>query len=169
MQDILTKFGTNQEETPSLSAAGPYPAIVLSGLALFGLATVLTRTRVPAAAAPDRLQSGWRPIALVTVGVVLDLLLAERAGFVIASAVLFWFVARAFDPRHPVRDALFATVVSVGAYLLFGRALDLQLPAGCWRVGCDVVTAEADATSEWRTARRRQDLHRSRITNTGSP
>ena len=130
VQDILTKFGTNQEETPSLSAAGPYPAIVLSGLALFGLATVLTRTRVPAVAAPDRLQSGWRPIALVTAGVVLDLLLAERAGFVIASAVLFWFVARAFDPHHPVRDALFATVVSVGAYLLFGRALDLQLPAG---------------------------------------
>ena len=132
VQDILTKFGTRRDEAPSLSAAGPYPAIVLSGLALFGLATVLTRSRVPAVRAPEgeRLQSGWRPIALVTAGVALDLLLAERAGFVIASAVLFWFVARAFDPRHPIRDALFATVVSVGAYLLFGRALDLQLPAG---------------------------------------
>jgi putative tricarboxylic transport membrane protein len=133
VQDILTKFGTSRDEAPSLSAAGPYPAIVLSGLALFGLATVLTRSsRVQAipAAVGERLQSGWRPIALVTAGVALDLLLAERAGFVIASAVLFWFVARAFDPRHPVRDAFFAGVVSVGAYLLFGRALDLQLPAG---------------------------------------
>jgi hypothetical protein len=44
--------------------------------------------------------------------------------------VLFWFVARAFDPRHPLRDGIFAGVVSVGAYLLLGRVLDLQLPAG---------------------------------------
>jgi putative tricarboxylic transport membrane protein len=67
---------------------------------------------------------------LVTVGVLLNLLLAERAGFVLASAVLFWFVARAFDPRHPLRDGLFAAAVSSGAYLLFARVLDLQLPAG---------------------------------------
>ncbi len=144
VQDILTKFGTDQRETPSLTAAGPYPAIVLSGLVLCGLATVLARGR--AASAPTReavagastlpqAQSretaegrGWRPIALIIVGIVLNLALAERAGFIVASAGLFWFVARAFDPRHPVRDALFAVAVSVGCYLLFGRVLDLQLP-----------------------------------------
>ncbi len=60
----------------------------------------------------------------------LNLALAERAGFVIASAVLFWFAARAFDERHPARDAAFAVAVSVGAYLLFARVLQLSLPAG---------------------------------------
>ena len=61
---------------------------------------------------------------------MLNLLLAETGGFIVASAALFWFVARAFDAGHPLRDALFAVGVSVAAFLLFGRVLDLQLPAG---------------------------------------
>jgi putative tricarboxylic transport membrane protein len=44
--------------------------------------------------------------------------------------VLFWCTARAFDTRHPARDALFAVLVSAGAYLLFTRLLQLPLPAG---------------------------------------
>ena len=58
------------------------------------------------------------------------MLLVERGGFVIASTALFWATARAFDPRHPARDAIFAVAVSVGAYLLFARVLQLPLPAG---------------------------------------
>ncbi|MGH9253971.1 MAG: tripartite tricarboxylate transporter substrate-binding protein [Vicinamibacterales bacterium] len=130
VQDIVTKFGTSQGDAPSLTAAGPYPMIVLSGLALFGVATALGWSRAASRRVRERAASGWRPMALVAVGILLDLALAERAGFVIASAVLFWFVARAFDPRHPRRDALFAVAVSVGAYLLFARVLDLQLPGG---------------------------------------
>jgi putative tricarboxylic transport membrane protein len=128
VQDIITKFGTHEGSTPSLSAAGPYPIIVLSGLLLCGLATVLTWRRT--SVITDNTPRGWRPIVLVTVGVLLNLVLAERAGFVIASAILFWFVARAFDPRHPLRDGVFAAAVSAGAYLLFARVLDLQLPGG---------------------------------------
>ena len=45
VEDILTKFGTREGTTPSLTAAGPYPIIVLSGLALCGLATVLAWRR----------------------------------------------------------------------------------------------------------------------------
>jgi hypothetical protein len=44
--------------------------------------------------------------------------------------VLFWFAARAFDERHPARDAVFAVAISVSAYLLFARVLQLSLPAG---------------------------------------
>jgi hypothetical protein len=135
VHDILTKFGTDREQTPSLTSAGPYPMIVLSGLVLCCLGMVVSRSRpLPLQtqhAAAERVPadgSAWRSIGLLAVGIVLNLVLAERAGFVIASALLFWFVARAFDPRHPLRDALFAVAVSVSAYLLFGRVLDLQLP-----------------------------------------
>ncbi len=58
------------------------------------------------------------------------MLLAERAGFVIAAALLFWFIARAFDPRHPARDAAWALAVAVASFALFDYALELPLPAG---------------------------------------
>ena len=67
---------------------------------------------------------------LLAAAAALHLLLLERAGFVIAAAVLFWLGARAFDPRHPMRDGLFAVGVSVSAYLLFARVLHLSLPPG---------------------------------------
>ena len=67
---------------------------------------------------------------LVGAGILLHLLLAERAGFVIAAAVLFWCTARAFDPRRPLRDGIAAVVISLGAYVLFARVLQLSLPAG---------------------------------------
>ena len=47
-----------------------------------------------------------------------------------SAAVLFWLAARAFDPRHPVRDGLFAIGTSLCAYVLFARVLHLSLPAG---------------------------------------
>jgi putative tricarboxylic transport membrane protein len=103
---------------------------VLGGLLLFACAAVLEarRHRAKSAATPARRAGG--PIVLLAAGVILHLLIAERAGFVIATAVLFWFTARAFDDRHPWRDALIALAVSTSAYLLFARVLQLTLPAG---------------------------------------
>src|SRR5687767_14643669 len=72
VQDILTKFGTNREQTPSLTSAGPYPMIVLSGLVLCCLATVVTRSkglplqkRDAAAGTLTAEGRGWRPMVLL--------------------------------------------------------------------------------------------------------
>jgi putative tricarboxylic transport membrane protein len=73
---------------------------------------------------------GWGPAALIAAGMALDLVLMEQAGFVLASTVLFWLTARAFDRQHPGRDAVFALALSAGAYLLFVRVLNVTLPAG---------------------------------------
>jgi hypothetical protein len=43
---------------------------------------------------------------------------------------MFWLTARAFDTNHPLRDAGIALALSVAAYALFGRILQLSLPAG---------------------------------------
>ena len=72
----------------------------------------------------------WAPIGWLAAGILAYLLLAERGGFVMASAALFWFTARAFDSRRPYRDAAFSIVISVSAFLLFARVLQLSLPAG---------------------------------------
>jgi putative tricarboxylic transport membrane protein len=130
VEGILRKLGTGRSDTGASAAAGPYPLLVLAGLAVCLVAAAPGAVR--AAREPWTGVTGprWRAVAPLAAGIALDLALAERAGFVIASAVLFWFTARAFDPRHPRRDALFAIAISVGAYLLFARVLQLQLPAG---------------------------------------
>ncbi len=126
---ILRKLGTSSRESTAFASAGPYPMFVLAGLTVCLLAAAPGALR--ASHASDRgTPPRARAVVPLAVGIAFDLLLAERAGFVIASAVLFWCTARAFDTRHPVRDAVFALLVSAGAYLLFTRVLQLQLPAG---------------------------------------
>jgi putative tricarboxylic transport membrane protein len=143
VQVILREFGTGSAGDASLSSAGPYPLFVLAGLLLFGLAAGTSlftesrarRSQTPAAAAPhadaSRPAAGTAgPVLLLGLGAAAYLLLAERAGFVIASAGLFWLTARAFDSRHPLRDVGYAVGTSVCIYLLFARMLQLPLPAG---------------------------------------
>jgi putative tricarboxylic transport membrane protein len=137
VKDILRKFGTQQDET-TLASAGPYPLFVLAGLLIFGFVAIIdVRKNSVAAARADTdaaraftARELWSPIAWLAAGIIAHLLLAERGGFVIASAALFWFTARAFDQSHPLRDALYAVAMSVAAYLLFARLLQLSLPAG---------------------------------------
>lgn len=123
---ILRKLGTGRADSMPLASA-VYPMLVLAGLGIcFVLAaagTVRGRTWHSREAAPR-----WRALAPIVTGIALNLLLAERAGFVIASAGLFWFTARAFDARHPFRDAVFAAAISIGSYVLFARVLQLSLP-----------------------------------------
>jgi len=124
---ILQELGTGEND--GAASTGGYPLFVLAGLLVFGVASVVRRP--VAAAAPDAARArASEPLWLIGTGVVADVLLAERLGFVLASAILFWLTARAFDRGHPLRDGVFAFGVSVSAYLLFTRLLQLPLPAG---------------------------------------
>lgn len=139
VQAILRELGTGRGER-SFADAGPYPLFVLAGLVVFGIASVLSFRRhggpdggvliAPARWGAVARPTGrvWQPIAVLAVGILIHLTLAERAGFIVAAAALFWFTARAFDARHPLRDAVFAVAVSAGAWLLFARVLQLPLP-----------------------------------------
>jgi putative tricarboxylic transport membrane protein len=127
VRDILTKFDAGRTRD-SLTSTGPYPLIVLAGVVLCGLGAargVLRSARLAVATS-----GRFVPLASMALGIVLNVLLLERVGFVIAAAVLFWLTARTFDPRHPTRDALYALAVSIASYVLFARVLQLQLPSG---------------------------------------
>ena len=128
VRGILNSFGTADDEA-AVSSVGPYPLLVLSGVLICGVATAF-RSRRPGPPAAPREGVAVRAVLLIGAGILLHLVLVESAGFVVASTALFWFVARAFDPHHPLRDVAFAAAVSISSYLLFGRVLDLQLPAG---------------------------------------
>jgi putative tricarboxylic transport membrane protein len=125
VRSVLRELGT----ADSARAIEPYPAFVLLGLVLLGVATTLASLRARATVARER-AAGWRALGWIVAGAALYLALAERLGFVIAAALLFWFVARAFDERHPLRDGFAAVGVAVSAYALFTYALELPLPAG---------------------------------------
>ena len=125
VRNVLRKFAEGQSSGGT--APEPYPWFVIAGLLVTG-ALLVRQEMAPRAAGENAVPRA--PILLLAAAAVLHLLLVQRAGFVIAAAVLFWLAARAFDPRHPLRDSLFAVGVSVAAYVLFARVLHLSLPAG---------------------------------------
>jgi hypothetical protein len=128
VQSILAELGT---ATPGPAAGastfGRYPIFVLSGLAITVL-TFVIRSRRVVIDTPDSV--AWRALLWIFLAAVVNVALLERAGFVLASIPLFWLTARAFDARHPVRDAGFAIAMSVVAYVVFARLLRLTLPSG---------------------------------------
>jgi putative tricarboxylic transport membrane protein len=128
VREILRELGTSAS-AGGPRAVDPYAAFVLVGLAVFGAAAALS-VRRERKREPARAKLALLPLGLITAGTALHVLLAESAGFVIAAALLFWLVARAFDARHPMRDAVYALGVAAVSYVLFDYALGLPLPAG---------------------------------------
>lgn len=134
VEATLARLGTG---TPASSptAVGRYPVFVLTGLALTTalFALHLRRSRVPgvpSAGEVPGVRAPWRAVILVSVAAVIDLLLVDITGFIVASSLLFWLTARAFDPSHPIRDALVGAGFSTAAYVVFARLLQLPLPPG---------------------------------------
>jgi putative tricarboxylic transport membrane protein len=126
VRNVLGKFAAGQGNAGS--GTEPYPWLVIAGLLVTG--ALLARRAIASRAVNHGGGRPRAPVMLLAAAAVLHLLLVERAGFVPAAAVLFWLAARAFDPRHPIRDGVFALGVSLSAYVLFARALHLSLPAG---------------------------------------
>ena len=129
VQAILTRLGLGSDQT-STRTAGMYAPLVLAGLVFFVGAAALETVRSRAAQAENGAGPGWQSAALIAGGMALDLAFIEHAGFVLASAALFWLTARAFNRQHPGRDVLFALAVSTAVYVLFVKILSVPLPAG---------------------------------------
>jgi putative tricarboxylic transport membrane protein len=126
VRNVLGKFAAGQRNAGS--GPEPYPWLVMTGLLVSG--ALLARRTLASRTVDDTGRRPRAPVMLLAAAAMLHLLLVERAGFVPAAAVLFWLAARAFDPRHPIRDGVFALGVSLSAYVLFARVLHLSLPAG---------------------------------------
>lgn len=107
------------------------PYGVALGLLLLGgalLVPALRRQSETHAAASEPLQR--KALGVLALAGGLFLLLAGRAGFILAASLLFWLVARAFGDHRPLRDAAAAVLLSVAVYAAFARGLGLALPAG---------------------------------------
>jgi putative tricarboxylic transport membrane protein len=131
--------------TTTLSSAGGYsrvgpnvaPAVVAVGLILLGcwlLYEALTggwRNAIPDEAEARGEHVFYAPAFLwVSVGLIAQILLIDRAGFVIAQGVLFGCVARGFGSIRSVRDFAIGIALALVVYLFFVKFLSVNLPAG---------------------------------------
>jgi putative tricarboxylic transport membrane protein len=75
----------------------------------------------------------WRAFGWVTAGIIVYGLLVERAGFLIASTLLFVAVARGFASRRWVLNACVGLAIASFIFAVFNYGLGLQLPPGVLR------------------------------------
>lgn len=71
-----------------------------------------------------------RPVLIVVAALVVNTVLLEFLGWLLAGALLFWAVAFAFGARAYLRDAVVALSVSAAVQVGFSLGLGLSLPSG---------------------------------------
>ncbi len=71
-----------------------------------------------------------RAFIWVTTGLAAQMTLIQSAGFVIAGALLFVCVARAFGSVRLLRDVLIGAAMTLLVFLFFVKFLNVGLPAG---------------------------------------
>jgi putative tricarboxylic transport membrane protein len=131
--------------TAGLSGAGGYarigpnvaPAVIAGGLILLGLWLLYEavfggwRNAVPDS--PEaRGEHDFSPSAFiwVSIGLIAQILLIHRAGFVLAQATLFTCVARGFGSRRYPRDFAIGLALGLAVFLFFVKFLNVNLPPG---------------------------------------
>ena len=131
--------------TAGLSGAGGYarigpnvaPAVIAGGLILLGLWLLYEavfggwRNAVPDS--PEaRGEHDFSPSAFiwVSVGLIAQMFLIHRAGFVLAQATLFTCVARGFRSKQSPRDFAIGLALSLAVFLFFVKFLNVNLPPG---------------------------------------
>jgi putative tricarboxylic transport membrane protein len=123
------------EVSPSYARVGPrvFPWVISFGLVVIGL--WLAREAIAGQwtsedSAPGAPAFDWHAFLFIGLGLVLHMVVIARGGFVIASTVLFVFVARAFGSRTWLRDIIIGLILSFVVYIGFTYGLGLDLPAG---------------------------------------
>lgn len=113
------------------------PKVVAGGLILLGvwlLAEYFTggwREPVPDdPAARGEHAFVWPAFAWVSAGLLLQMALIHRAGFVLAAMALFACVARGFGSARTARDLALGLVLGLAVFLFFVKFLNVNLPAG---------------------------------------
>jgi putative tricarboxylic transport membrane protein len=113
------------------ATVGPrlFPFLVAAGLVVVG-ALVLYQALFGHVAHERGFELDWVAVALVSAGLVAQLLLLETVGWVLATTLLFVAVARAFGSRRLAVDAAIGVVLASLAFGVFNYGLGLSLPTG---------------------------------------
>lgn len=116
---------------PSHAAVGPrlFPFLIAAGLIVVGGA-LLREALFGHIAHEGGWELDWAAVGLVSVGLIIEMLLIDWAGWIIAATLLFMFAARAFMSRRLAIDAIIGVVLTSLTFVIFSYGLDLTLPSG---------------------------------------
>ena len=122
------------EVAPTYAAIGPrlFPYLIATGLIVIG-ALVLREAFFGHIAHERGFELDWPAVGLVSAGLIVQMLLLGALGWIVAAALLFAAVARAFGSRRLLLDLVIGLVLGGAAFVLFAYGLGLSLPNG-WLV-----------------------------------
>ncbi|MEO5692450.1 MAG: tripartite tricarboxylate transporter TctB family protein [Usitatibacter sp.] len=72
----------------------------------------------------------WKAFAWLSGGIIAYGLLIEHLGFIFASTILFVMVARGFNSRRWLLNAVTGLILASAVFAMFNYGLNLTLPAG---------------------------------------
>ncbi len=75
-------------------------------------------------------QMNWRSLGWVGLGLLINAAAIEYIGFILASTLMFVFIARGFESDTPVRDAATGFALALVAYVGFDRILGYKIGSG---------------------------------------
>ena len=75
-------------------------------------------------------KTDFKSLAMVTGSMLTYPLLIERAGFIIASSVVFFGVAFAYGAKNLLKNLAISLIFSLIVYFAFSKGLNVSLPAG---------------------------------------
>lgn len=121
------------------STVGPRAMPLFVGIALCGCGVMLCWEvwrggfRQIDEVALQAMPSNWRAFLWLSAGLIVYGLLIERAGFIVASIILFACVARAFGSKRWRLNIAIAVMLAAMIYTIFTMGLGLNLPKGILR------------------------------------
>ena len=125
-------------QTTRISSAAVYatvgpaiiPWLVSAALAALGVAIIIAglTDRWRGEAAPGALDHV--ALAWLLAGLALNIALIDRAGFIIASTILFVCAARAFGSARYLRNAALGFAIALLCYIGFDRVLGYEIGSG---------------------------------------
>ena len=117
--------------TGTTTVVGPqlFPYIVAFGLIAVGVS--LLREAVSGHVAHERgFELDWRAVALGSGGLILQMLLLERLGWIIATTLMFILATLAFRERRVFLSVVIGLVLTALTFAVFNYGLGLGLPVG---------------------------------------